>query len=228
MENLQRRNLNPIEEAQAFARLRDMSNMTQEEIARRLGITRDHVAQRLRLLSLPEWIQENVSRDTVGPSVAEALAYASPQAQNKLMKRIEEGWRPTVKEVQEFAKKEDEKRKTQSNSPTTTRTESPDVTMRSSHFIVMPPEYSRSEPLNTAMDPPVKLTLDVWLLHKQMKIRPDETIVEFVRRIILDYFKERSDGRGTDRDIEIECAIHECRLCLRMPNTMQIAYCILE
>jgi hypothetical protein len=55
----------------------------------------------------------------------------------------------------------------------------------------MPKEYNPSEPQGAIMDPPIRLTLDVWLLYKQLKAHPDETMPEFVRRITLDYFRER-------------------------------------
>jgi ParB family chromosome partitioning protein len=73
VENLQRRNLNPIEEARGFQALR-AEGLTQEETAKELGLTRDVVAQRLRLLSFPAELQELVSHDTITVTHAEALA----------------------------------------------------------------------------------------------------------------------------------------------------------
>jgi len=63
IENLQREDLNPIEEAQAYERLIADFGMTQEDIARRVGKSRATVANMLRLLRLPievqEWLREN-------------------------------------------------------------------------------------------------------------------------------------------------------------------------
>jgi ParB family chromosome partitioning protein len=63
IENLQREDLNPIEEAQAYERLISDFGMTQEEVARRVGKNRATVANMLRLLRLPlevqQWLREN-------------------------------------------------------------------------------------------------------------------------------------------------------------------------
>jgi ParB family chromosome partitioning protein len=63
IENLQREDLNPMEEAQAYERLIVDFNMTQEEVARRVGKNRATVANMLRLLRLPpevqQWLREN-------------------------------------------------------------------------------------------------------------------------------------------------------------------------
>jgi ParB family chromosome partitioning protein len=76
VENLQRRNLNPIEQARGFKMLLEQSNWTQEEMAKEVGggLTRDIIAQSLRLLSFPPGLQELVSHDTITPTHAEALA----------------------------------------------------------------------------------------------------------------------------------------------------------
>ena len=63
IENLQREDLNPIEEAQAYERLISDFGMTQEEVARRVGKNRTTIANMLRLLRLPpevqDWLREN-------------------------------------------------------------------------------------------------------------------------------------------------------------------------
>lgn len=76
VENLQRRNLSPIEEARGFRILHERFNWTQEKIAKELGcgLTRDIVAQRLRLLTFPIELQEAVSHDTITTTHAETLA----------------------------------------------------------------------------------------------------------------------------------------------------------
>ena len=54
IENLQREDLNPLEEANAYAQLMDMFHLTQEEVAKRVGKSRSAVANSLRLLKLPD------------------------------------------------------------------------------------------------------------------------------------------------------------------------------
>ncbi len=65
LENLQREDLNPIEEASAYQSLMDELKLTQEQLAKRLGKSRPHIANHVRLLSLPPFIQELISKGTI-------------------------------------------------------------------------------------------------------------------------------------------------------------------
>jgi ParB family chromosome partitioning protein len=76
IENLQREDLNPIDEARAFKRLREEFGLTQEEIAGRVGKDRATVANQTRLLQLPPQIQEHVSRGTLSAGHGRALLSA--------------------------------------------------------------------------------------------------------------------------------------------------------
>lgn len=58
IENLQRENLNPVEEAQAIRALMDEHDLTQEEVAKRLGKSRPAIANSVRLLALPQELQQ--------------------------------------------------------------------------------------------------------------------------------------------------------------------------
>jgi len=73
VENLQRANLNPIETARAYAKLQDEFNMTQREIASRLGKSRETIANTLRLLNLPQYIQEAIADGKINESQARLL-----------------------------------------------------------------------------------------------------------------------------------------------------------
>lgn len=73
IENLQREDLNPIEEALAIQRLRSEFGLTQDELSSRLGKSRPAIANSLRLLSLEDEIQESVSRETITAGHARAL-----------------------------------------------------------------------------------------------------------------------------------------------------------
>ncbi|PTX62418.1 ParB family chromosome partitioning protein [Melghirimyces profundicolus] len=73
IENLQREDLNSIEIAQAYKKLMDHFSMTQEMLAARVGKSRPHVTNYLRLLQLPEEVQEDVSRGTLSMGHARAL-----------------------------------------------------------------------------------------------------------------------------------------------------------
>ncbi|HEY8341719.1 MAG TPA: ParB/RepB/Spo0J family partition protein [Calditerricola sp.] len=73
IENLQREDLNPIEIAQAYQKLMETFHLTQEELAQKVGKSRPHVANFLRLLTLPRAIQDDVSRGTLSMGHARAL-----------------------------------------------------------------------------------------------------------------------------------------------------------
>ena len=73
VENLQRENLNPIEEAVAYRRLIDEFGFTQEELSEKVGKSRPFIANTVRLLNLPSVVQEYVSRGTMSPGQARPL-----------------------------------------------------------------------------------------------------------------------------------------------------------
>lgn len=73
VENLQREDLNPIEEAEAFRRLMEEFNLTQDEIAKKVGRSRPAIANTLRLLNLPEAIQKDLAKGTLTMGHARSL-----------------------------------------------------------------------------------------------------------------------------------------------------------
>jgi ParB family chromosome partitioning protein len=73
VENLQRRDLSPLEEARAFEHLRSEHGLSQVEIADQVGLNRSTVANALRLLRLPEKIQEMVESGTLSAGHGRAL-----------------------------------------------------------------------------------------------------------------------------------------------------------
>jgi ParB family chromosome partitioning protein len=73
VENLQREDLNPIEEARAFRRLQDEFGLTQEEISAKVGRSRPAVTNSLRLLLLPEELQSEVAAGKLAAGQARAL-----------------------------------------------------------------------------------------------------------------------------------------------------------
>jgi len=73
LENLQREDLSPIEEGHAYQLLMRKLNFTQEELAKRLGKSRPHIANHVRLLSLPPAIQEMITDGTISMGHGRAL-----------------------------------------------------------------------------------------------------------------------------------------------------------
>lgn len=74
VENLQRENLNPLEEALAYKNLQERFGLKQEEIAERLGISRSAVANTIRLLSLPEEVKEMLAKNKISRGHAVAIS----------------------------------------------------------------------------------------------------------------------------------------------------------
>jgi len=73
IENIQRADLNPIEEASAYKNLMDFSGFSQDDLAARVGKNRSTVANALRLLKLPAEIQKSIEQGTLSPGHARAL-----------------------------------------------------------------------------------------------------------------------------------------------------------
>lgn len=89
VENIQRADLNPLEEAAAFRRLHDDFGLTQEEIARRVGRSRAAVANTMRLLSLSEEIRLSLARGEISEGHARALlGIEDPAAREAAWRRV--------------------------------------------------------------------------------------------------------------------------------------------
>jgi ParB family chromosome partitioning protein len=80
VENLQRQDLNPIEEAEGFKRLIEEFGLTQEQLGEAVGKSRSHIANTIRLLQLPESVRSAVQAGTLSAGHARALlAHANPE-----------------------------------------------------------------------------------------------------------------------------------------------------
>lgn len=89
IENIQRENLNPVEEAQAYHKLMALGNLSQEEAATRVGKNRSTVANALRLLKLPEDMTSSLASGQITPGHARAiLSVLNPADQRILFGRI--------------------------------------------------------------------------------------------------------------------------------------------
>ncbi len=89
VENIQRENLNPVEEAEAYHQLMTRFHLTQEEVSRRVGKNRSTVANFLRLRLLPEEIQEHLLKGDLSMGHARALLGAeTPARQLKACRQV--------------------------------------------------------------------------------------------------------------------------------------------
>jgi ParB family chromosome partitioning protein len=100
VENVQRTDLNPIEEAQGFQALIDRFGRTQQDIADAVGKSRPHIANMLRLLSLPDDLQEMVRDGRLSSGHARAILTA-PDPHGLAKRAIEQGL--NVREVERLA-----------------------------------------------------------------------------------------------------------------------------
>ncbi len=105
IENIQRENLNPIEEAAAIRFLMKEHDLTQDEVAKRLSKSRPAIANSVRLLQLPETVQEYLRAGKLMPGHARVLASIEDEAllEKTAEKCAEGGW--SVRETEEQVKK---------------------------------------------------------------------------------------------------------------------------
>ncbi len=112
VENLQRKDLNPIEKAMSFRRYIDEHQCTQEDLAHRLKIDRSTLSNLMRLLELPVSVQECLGNGTISAGHARALLPLGDESlQNEFCDRIrEEQWsvRETERTVSDRIKAEDD------------------------------------------------------------------------------------------------------------------------
>lgn len=89
IENIQRTDLNPVEEAQAYYQIMELENLTQDEVASRVGKKRSTVANSIRLLKLPDDMQHALAAGTISSGHARALlSVFNPADQRVLFGRI--------------------------------------------------------------------------------------------------------------------------------------------
>ncbi len=115
VENLQRQDLNPIEEAEGFENLMKTCGLTQEEAAERVGRSRPAVANSLRLLSLSQPLREMVAEGRL--SSGHARAVLSIKEEDKRLEAAERMQRMTVRQAESLAKRLNKKPKEEAAAP---------------------------------------------------------------------------------------------------------------
>lgn len=123
IENLQREDLNAIEIAVAYQGLIDQFQLTQEELSAKVGKSRSHIANFLRLLQLPQEIKEYVSRGTLSMGHARAIVGVQNTEEQKELAELTIRNRWSVRELEESIQKrtepviKDKKTKTKKKDP---------------------------------------------------------------------------------------------------------------
>lgn len=111
IENIQRVDLNPIELAQAFRRLIEVFQMTQEGVAEQVGKKRSTIANYLRLLALPTLIQENLAKGMITMGHAKAILSLENDALQQKLHELITKQNLTVREAERASRKMGTKKK---------------------------------------------------------------------------------------------------------------------
>jgi ParB family chromosome partitioning protein len=123
IENIQRQELNPIEEAKAYKKLIETLGLTQELVAERVGKNRAVVANYLRILRLPENVQDHISNNKLSVGHAKVLlSVENPEIQRQITKNIIEmnlSVRETEKMIKRLSKGGDAVQKSEKLQPKT-------------------------------------------------------------------------------------------------------------
>ena len=112
LENLQRKNLNPIEEARTYQKILEIDQMTQDELAKTMGKSQSAVANKIRLLSLPDEVQSALLKEQISERHARSLLnITDPKKQKDMLKKVIDNKmsvRQLEEEIKEAAQKEKE------------------------------------------------------------------------------------------------------------------------
>ena len=117
IENLQREDLNAIEEATGYKQLMERYGMTQEQVAKRVGKSRPAIANVLRLLNLPQKVMDMVGEGEVSPGHARALlAFDDQDRIVEIAQKVKTG-KYSVRDIERMAKNQDEKKEKAAKAP---------------------------------------------------------------------------------------------------------------
>lgn len=130
IENIQREDLNPIEEALAYRRLAEQFDMTQEAIATAVGKDRVTIANTTRLLKLPDDIRSDVASGALSMGHARALLGLTDEAEQRRMARDIIAGGLTVRETESLVKKAGEKRVARTAAPVDVHTRAAEDRLR--------------------------------------------------------------------------------------------------
>lgn len=121
VENIQRSDLTVIEEARSYQKLMQEFSYTQEQVAQKVGKSRSHVANNLRLLGLPKNVQDLLNEDTITMGHARAIINADDQ--EGLIREILKN-KLSVRDTEELAREQKLEKNTAGHLPLMIRTES--------------------------------------------------------------------------------------------------------
>ena len=123
-ENMQREDLNPIEEAEGISQMMDTYGLTQEEVSKSLGKSRPYITNSLRLLKLNTGVKGYVSDGTLSAGHARALAAISDEEKQRELAEIAVREGLSVRQIEKLAR---ENKETRGRKSTRSKSKSPDV-----------------------------------------------------------------------------------------------------
>lgn len=124
IENMQREDLNPIEEAEGISQMMDTYGLTQEEVSKSLGKSRPYITNSLRLLKLNTGVKGYVSDGTLSAGHARALAAISDEEKQRELAEIAVREGLSVRQIEKLAR---ENKETRGRKGTSSKSKSPDV-----------------------------------------------------------------------------------------------------
>lgn len=154
LENLQRKDLNAIEEARTYQKILELDEMTQEELAKTMGKSQSAVANKIRLLSLPDEIQTALLKEQISERHARALLNISNSAEQiEMLKKIITN-KLSVRQLEAELKAKEEPKEISSSAQINTNPLTPDANLLTSSNpfgeikIAPPTENEEIEPID--------------------------------------------------------------------------------
>lgn len=154
LENLQRKDLNAIEEARTYQKILELDEMTQEELAKTMGKSQSAVANKIRLLSLPDEIQTALLKEQISERHARSLLNISnPAEQIEMLKKIITN-KLSVRQLEAKLKAKEEPKEISSSAQINTNPLTPDANLLTSSNpfgeikIAPPTENEEIEPID--------------------------------------------------------------------------------
>lgn len=154
LENLQRKDLNAIEEARTYQKILELDEMTQEELAKTMGKSQSAVANKIRLLSLPDEIQTALLKEQISERHARSLLnITNPAEQIEMLKKIITN-KLSVRQLEAELKAKEEPKEISSSAQINTNPLTPDASLLTSSNpfgeikIAPPTENEEIEPID--------------------------------------------------------------------------------
>lgn len=175
IENIQRKNLTPIEEALSYKKILDMGYLTQENLASKLGKSQSAVANKIRLLNLSDEVQEALLENKISERHARSLLKLSTsKLQNEMLNRIVTE-RLTVRKADEEIEKLKNNISDEDNSDEQKIIEKGEINMNNNMFGI--PNIPQNEQPSTP-------SFDIFGAPNQQSVEPQQPMVNPVQEVV--------------------------------------------